>query len=141
MSFYHHIFIVCNLMSRIKSNLVVKDCQFFFYFYMVVQIIKLSILLRRQSHSNPKVDFSAKAHICIMAPHVFLCVYYNNRGFKNAKNKERKWQVITETKKNKLNQIILGLSSYICCVLIYLKENDKSIDVYTLFNLNDMIKK
>ena len=76
-----------------------------------------------------------------MAPHVFLCVYYNNRGFKNAKNKECKWQVITETKKNKLNQMILGLSSYICCVLIYLKENDKSIDVYTLFNLNDMIKK
>ena len=73
-----------------------------------------------------------------MPPCAFFCAYYNNRGFRNAKNKE--------TKKNKLNQInkahILGLSSYICCVLIYLKANDKSIDVYIpLLNLNGMIKK
>ena len=37
---------------------------------------------------------------------------------------------------------ILGSTSYICCVLIYVKENDKNIDVYIpLFNLKGMIKK
>ena len=36
---------------------------------------------------------------------------------------------------------IHGLSSYICCALIYLKRNDKSIDFYILLlNLNDMIR-
>ena len=30
--FYHRIFIVCNLVSRIKSNIVVMDNQIFFYF-------------------------------------------------------------------------------------------------------------
>ena len=54
--------------------------------------------------------------------------------------------MIPETKKNKLNQMnkahILGSTSYICCVLIYVKENDKNIDVYIpLFNLKGMIKK
>ena len=46
MSFYHHIFMVCNLMSRIKSNIVVMDYQIFFYFYMSVKIIKLNNLLK-----------------------------------------------------------------------------------------------
>ena len=45
-SFYHRIFIVCNLMSRIKSNLVVMDYQIFFYFYMSAKIIKLNNLLK-----------------------------------------------------------------------------------------------
>ena len=85
---------------------------------------------------NLSSKYSTKAHICcIMPPHVFLCAYYNNKAFKNAKNKETKWHVITETEKNKLNQMnkahIVGLSSYICCMLIYLKGNDKSIYVYT----------
>ena len=26
----------------------------------------------------------------LMPPHVFLCAYYNNKAFKNAKNKETK---------------------------------------------------
>ena len=34
MSFYYRIFIVCNLMSRIKSNIVVMDYQILFYFYV-----------------------------------------------------------------------------------------------------------
>ena len=33
MSFCHCIFTVCNLMSRIKSSIVVMDYQIFFYFY------------------------------------------------------------------------------------------------------------
>ena len=33
MSFSHHIYIVCNLISRIKSNIVVIDYQILFYFY------------------------------------------------------------------------------------------------------------
>ena len=48
--------------------------------------------------------------------------------------------MITEIEKNKLNQMnkahILGLSSYICCMLIYFKANDKNIDVHIpLLNL------
>ena len=54
--------------------------------------------------------------------------------------------VITETIKNKLNQMnkahMHGSSSYVCCVLIYLKVNYKSLDVYiSLLNLNGMIRK
>ena len=46
MSFDHRIFIVCNLMSRIKSKIVLMDYHVFFYFYMSVEIIKLSNLLK-----------------------------------------------------------------------------------------------
>ena len=46
MSFDHRIFIVCNLMSRIKSKIVLMDYDVFFYFYMSVEIIKLSNLLK-----------------------------------------------------------------------------------------------
>ena len=54
--------------------------------------------------------------------------------------------MITEAKKNQFNQMnkahIHGLLLYTCCVLLYLKPNDKSIYVYIPFlNLNGMMRK
>ena len=49
---------------------------------------------------------------------------------------------MTGDNRNREKYSILRLSSYICCMLIFLKANDKSIDVYVpLLNSNGMTKK
>ena len=55
-----------------------------------------------------------------------LIVCLINKGFKDTRNKENWIISVTETKKNKLNQMnkahIHGVSSYICCVLIIQRQ-------------------
>ena len=54
----------------------------------------LTALELRCDCSGPKSFFEifnkSTYMMLLMPPHVFLCAYYNNRGFKNAKNKETK---------------------------------------------------
>ena len=81
-----------------------------------------------------------------MSSHVFLCACYNNRGYKNGKTRKTEGEMVTETNRNKANQMkkahIYGLSSHVYCVLINLMTNDQSADIYIhLLNLNDMIRK
>ena len=77
-----------------------------------------------------------------MPSHVFLCAYYNNRGYKNGKTRKTEGEMVTETNRNKANQMkkahIHGLSSHIFCVLINLMANDKNTDVY-IQKLKEMI--
>ena len=78
---------------------------------------------------------------------MYLCVFIITAGDIETKiTRETEQQLIKETKKNEFNQMkkshIHGLSLYICCVLIYLMPNDKSIDVcIPLLNCNGLIRK
>ena len=46
------------------------------------------VLNEKKAAQIPKFLKKSTYIWCIMSSHVFLCAYYNNRGYKNANNKE-----------------------------------------------------